>query len=195
MTHGIVSFDTSAIPPGETIESASLYLVQDTRSGSNPFVDGNLGTPRLDIAASFGLPEIEPGDASAPAEVSDAGCFVGSADERYYALRIDLTSAAIAAIRRDGITQFRMQFSNTDSGIDEVGFDTGDALPFSAPELRPTRTEVSERQADGSVITRSVNGTVLVHRGIAEILGSAKPILDIRFLDRIFKDGFDPATR
>lgn len=194
LTHGIVSFDTSAIPTGETIESASLYLVQDTRSGSNPFVSGNLGTPRLDVAASFGAPEIEPGDASATADANDAGCFVGSADERYYALRIDLTATAIAAIRRDGITQFRMQFSNTDSGINMVGFDTGDAAPITGPESQITMTEVEERQADGSIATRSVLGTTLVHRGIAEVLGSAKPILDIRYLDRIFKDGFDPAT-
>ena len=195
LTHGIVSFDTSAIPPDQAIESASLYLIQDTRSGSNPFVDGSLGTPRLDVAASFGTPDIEPGDASAPADVSDAGCFIGSADDRYYALRIDLTPAAIAAIRRDGITQFRMQFSNTNAGINQVGFDTGDAVTFSGPELRPTQTMMEERQADGSVVMRTVFGTALVHRGLAEILGSAKPILDIRYLDRIFKDGFDPAIR
>lgn len=195
LRHGIVSFDTSAIPADQAIESASLYLIQDTRSGSNPFVDGNLGSPRLDVAASFGSPDIEPGDASAPADASDAGCFIGSADDRYYALRIDLTASAIAAIRRDGITQFRMQFSNTNAGINEVGFDTGDSAPFSGPQMRPTQRVIEERQADGSVVTRTVLGSALVHRGLAEILGSAKPILDIRYLDRIFKDGFDPAAQ
>ncbi len=112
LIHGIVSFDTSAIPADATLEAASLYLLQDSRSGTNPFVAATLGAPRLDMAASFGAPEIEADDASAPADVSDVGCFVGSANDRYYALRIDLTAEALNAIRRDGITQFRLQFSS-----------------------------------------------------------------------------------
>ena len=191
LTRGIVSFNTSAIAAGETIESASIYLLQNLRSGSNPFVSGNLGVPSLDVAASFGASDIEPGDATAPAEASDAGCFIGSANDSYYALRIDLTAAAIAAIRRDGITQFRMQFSNVDAGVNRIGFSTGDAPPNSAPELITTAHVVEEWQPDGSMIEREVNATGLTHRGLAEILGSAKPVLDIRYLDLIFKDGFE----
>ena len=41
------------------------------------------------------------------------------------------------------------------------------------------------------MIEREVNATGLTHRGLAEILGSAKPVLDIRYLDLIFKDGFE----
>ncbi len=195
LIHGIASFDTSSIPAAEVIESASIYLIQETRNGSNPFVSGNLGNPRLDVAASFGAAEIEPGDATAPADASDAGCFVGSANDRYYALRVDLTAAAIAAIRRDGITQFRIQFSTIDAGANQVGFETGDAQTFIGPGFRTTLDQVEEQLTDGSVITRSVYGTTVVHRGIAEILGSAKPFLDIRYVDRIFKDGFDQAMR
>ncbi|MEP6880677.1 MAG: hypothetical protein ABI866_01725 [Dokdonella sp.] len=191
LIHGIVSFDTSMIPASEAIESASIYLLQDARSGSNPFVSGNLGSPQLDVAASFGAPEVEPGDALAPADASNAGCFVGSANSRYYALRIDLTPAAIAAIHREGITQFRMQFSNPDSGTNRVEFNTGDAQAITGPEWQ-TSSHVEEIvQADGSTVPRSVAVTALVHRGLAEILGSAKPVLDIRYVDLIFKDGFE----
>ncbi len=194
LTRGIVSFDTSAIAAGETIESASIYLLQDMRSGSNPFVSGSLGAPRLDVAASFGAPDIEPGDATAPADASDAGCFIGSANDSYYALRIDLTATAIAAIKRDGITQFRMQFSNVDGGVNRVGFSTGDAASNSRPELRATSYVIEEWQADGSVVERAIDVTGLVHRGLTEILGSAKPVLDIRYLDLIFSDGFETGS-
>ena len=191
LIHGIVSFDTSTIPASEAIESASIYLLQDARSGSNPFLSGSLGSPRLDVAASFGTPDIEPADALAPADASNAGCFVGSANDRYYALRIDLTPAAIAAIRRDGITQFRMQFSNPDAGANRVEFHTGDAQSISGSEWQTTSHIEEVVQADGSSVARTVAVTSLVHRGLAEILGSAKPILDIRYLDLIFKDGFE----
>lgn len=191
LSYGLVSFDTSAIASDAVIESASLYLVQDARSGSNPFVTGALGAPRLDVAASFGAPEVEPSDASAPADANDAGCFVGSADASYYALRIDLTPAALAAIRRDGLTQFRIAFSNTDPGINRIRFNDGDAPPLTGPEYRETVKQVDEVQANGSVVTRTLRGTALVHRGVAEIIGNAKPFLDLRYLDLIFRDGFE----
>lgn len=190
LTHGIVSFDTSAIPANDGIESASIYLLQDARSGSNPFTTGNLGAPRLDVAGQFGAPHVETGDATAPATATNAGCFVGSANDKFYALRIDLTPAAIAAIRRDGITQFRLQFSNVDAGINRVHFSTGDAL-LAAPELVKTISYIDEVQSDGSILSREVEGSMLANRGLADLLGSAKPFLDIRYVDTLFKDGFD----
>ena len=190
LTHGIVSFDTSAIPANEVIESASIYLMQDARSGTNPFTSGNPGAPRLDVAAQFGASQVEPGDATAPATASDAGCFVGSANDKYYALRIDLTPAAIAAIRRDGITQFRLQFSNVDAGTNRVNFSAGDAV-LEPAEMVPALRTIDEVQGDGSVRTREVEGLTLANRGLADILGSVKPFLDIRYADTLFKDGFD----
>ncbi|MEZ5462282.1 hypothetical protein [Dokdonella sp.] len=191
LIHGIVSFDTSAIPPGENIESASLFLIQQDRSGSNPFVTGNLGAPRLDVAASFGLPEVEISDATAAAEVSDAGCFVGSADQQYYALRIDLNAAALAAIDRDGITQFRLEFSSIDAGVNRVEFNDGDATAPATAEQRPTLHWQESIREDGSVDVHQVHGSAIVHRGLVEVLGNAKPILDIRYNDILFQDGFD----
>ena len=192
LTRGIVTFDTSAVPANETIESASIYLLQDARTGTNPFTSGNLGAPRLDVADQFGAAQIEPGDATAPATASDAGCFIGSANAKYYALRVDLTPAAIAAIRRDGITQFRLQFSNVNSGIDRVNFSTGDAV-LAPLELVSTPRTIEELQGDGSVRTREIEAVSVANRGLADLLGSARPFLDIRYSDTLFKDGFDSA--
>lgn len=192
LIHGIVSFDTTTIPADETIESASIYLLQEARTGTNPFTSGNLGAPRLDVAGQFGAPQVEPGDATATATASDAGCFVGSANAKYYALRIDLTPAAIAAIRRDGITQFRLQFSNVNPGVDRVSFSTGDAV-LAPAELVSTLGTSDEIQGDGSIRTREVEAVSLANRGLADLLGSAKPFLDIRYADTLFKTGFDDA--
>ncbi len=192
LIHGVVTFDTSMIPAGETIESASIYLLQDARTGTNPFTSGNLGAPRLDVAGQFGAPQVEPDDATAPATASNVGCFVGSANAKYYALRIDLTAAAITAIRRDGITQFRLQFSNVNPGIDRVNFSTGDAVLAPAERVSALGT-IDEIQGDGSIRTREVEAVSLANRGLADLLGSARPFLDIRYSDTLFKNGFDDA--
>lgn len=194
LTHGIVSFDTSAIPPNADVLGASLYLLQDARSGSNPLVTGTLGAPRVDVAASFGAPEIELGDAAAPADASDVGCFVGSANTQFDALRIDLTAAGLAAINRGGITQFRLAFTSVDPGTNRIQFKNGDAVLGSA-ELRQTVDYVPELQPDGTIRTRAVLGGAIVHRGIAEVSGSAKPFLDLRLAAPLFSDGFESVTR
>lgn len=190
--HGIVSFDTSSIPADAKISSASLYLMQDARSGSNPFVTGNLGTPRLDVVSgSFGAPQVEVSDWQAPADADDAGCFVGSANAQYYALRIELTPAGLAAINPDGLTQFRIAFPSVDAGVNRVQFFGGDAQLAEHAEMVEYRYQVEELQADGSIRLREMLGTAAGHRGLAEVLGSAKPILDVRYLAPMFSDGFE----
>lgn len=188
---GIVSIDTSAIPDGATIESASLYLLQNARSGTNPFTAGNLGAPVLDIVTgSFGAPAVELGDATAAASANDAGCFIGSADAEYYALRVDLNAAGLAAINRDGLTQFRLAFSQADPGASRVEFKDGDStLGFA--EFRETVDTFDQLQPDGSIRSETVRGSALVHRGIAEVLGSARPFLDVRYATPVFSDGFE----
>lgn len=190
LRYGIVSIDTSAIPPGAEIASASLYLLQESRSGSNPFVSGSLGAPRVDVAASFGSPELELTDAAAPATASDVGCAIGSANNPYDALRIDLTPAGLAAINRGGITQFRIAFTQVDPGVNRVQFKDGDAV-LAAAELRQTTYFVDELQPDGTIRPRAVMGGALVHRGLAEVTGSAKPFLDVRHAAPLFQDGFE----
>ncbi|MCB1609017.1 MAG: hypothetical protein KDI71_18800 [Xanthomonadales bacterium] len=187
LTVGLVSFDTSAIPADVDISGASLYLLQEASSGSNPLIGGNLGNPRLDLATgSFGQPEVELSDASAPADAADVGCFVGTARDRYYALRIDLSAAGIAAINRSGVTQLRLRFSQVDPGVNRLAFADGDAVLQPKAQARQ-RFELVE---EGGV-TRVVMGTVLEHRGLAEVMGSARPFLDLQFATELLADGFE----
>ena len=197
LVRGIVSIDTGDIPDAAEIQSASLYLLLNARSGSNPFTAGNLGAPKLDVATgSFGAPALELQDATAAADAADVGCFIGSVASEYYALRIDLTPDGLAAINREGLTQFRLAFANIDPGVSRVEFKDGDSV-LAASELRDTVDVVTELQPDGSIRFKSVRGSALVHRGIADVLGSAKPFLDVRFLAPMFADGFEavPAGR
>jgi hypothetical protein len=190
--YGLASFDTSGLPDDAEILSASLYLLQDSHSGTNPFTSGDLGAPRLDVrTGTFNAPEVEVDDWNAPADALNAGCFVGSAASEYYALRIDLTPEGLAALNRAGTTQFRLAFSDVDAGIDRVDFHDGDAAVAPEAEIRRTLTWVERRRPDGAVESRLNLGEVLVHRGVAEILGSAQPFLDVRYGGPIFGDGFE----
>jgi hypothetical protein len=193
LVHGIVSFDTSAIPADAVIESATLYLLQDGRSGSNPFTSGALGVPRLDVArGGFGAPEVEPGDATATADASDVGCFVGSVVNEFDALRIDLGPAGLAAIAGSELTQFRLSFDAVNAGVDNVRFKDGDAVLSEQADLRTTVDEVQQLQPDGTTPIRQIVGSALSHRGLAEAVGSARPFLDVRYSsDAVFADGFE----
>jgi hypothetical protein len=192
LVHGIASFDTSPIPDDAEILSASLYLLQDSRVGANPFLSGALGAPRLDVATgSFGAAEVEVSDADAPADATDVGCFVGSANTEYDAVRIDLAPAALAAIHPSGLTQVRLAFSAVDPDVDRVDFKDGDTLLMPDGEVRRTLTWVDSTRPDGSIESRLTLGAALVHRGVAEVVGSARPFLDVRYTGTVFADGFE----
>lgn len=153
---GLLSFDTSSLPDDATVLSAALYLGRETAAGTNPFVSGALGTPVVDVTSgSFGLPEVEPGDATALAEAPAAGYVVGSAKGDGYALRVEITGAGLAAIDPAGHTQFRIGFPNLNAGAaaDYVVFRDGDAT-LPPPAGLPT---------------------------LADYMGSARPFLDIRY--------------
>ena len=65
---------------------------------------------------------------------------------------------------------------------------------MAAPERVKTIDYVDEVQGDGSIRTHEVERVTLANRGLADLLGSAKPFLDIRYADTLFKDGFDGAA-
>lgn len=192
LLRGLVSFDTSSVPVDAEITHASLYLLLDSRTGANPLTGGALGLPRLDVArGGFGAPELELGDWDAAATASDAGCFVGSAEAGWDALRIDLTPAGIAAIARGGLTQFRIGFTQAGSSALRLNFKDGDAGFDPEGPVIETVEWVEERQPDGRLITRAVRGSVVEHRGLAEVLGSARPVLDLRWSGALFANGFE----
>lgn len=193
LIRGLLSFDTRSVPADAEIASASLYLLLDTRSGANPLTGGLLGAPRLDVArGGFGAPELQLGDGEAPATASDVGCFVGTAETGWDALRIDLTPAGIAAIARGGLTQFRIGFTQA-GGTLRMNFRDGDASFDPQARVIETLDWVEERQPDGRMLTRAVRGSVVEHRGLAEVLGSARPVLDLRWNTPLFADGFEAA--
>lgn len=153
---GLVSFDTGSIPDDATILSAALYLGRQSATGTNPFLSGALGTPAVDVRrGSFGLPEVEPSDATEPSDAPAGGYLVGSARGDGYAIRVELTAAGLAAINPGGLTQFRLAFPALNSGstADYVTFNDGDAPP-PTPGGLPT---------------------------LAEYMGSARPFLDVRY--------------
>jgi hypothetical protein len=131
----ILSFDTSIIPDGATVTRAVLYVTRDAATGTNPFTSGLFGAPRVDVIGGvFGNPEVEPSDATAVAQAADAGIAFGSAAANGDAIRIELTTAGLAAVNALGRTQLRLRFTTTDGdgGSDYVTFRDGEAAPPAA---------------------------------------------------------------
>jgi hypothetical protein len=181
--HGIISFDTSSLPDGAIITDASLYLLRSAASGQNPFTSGNLGTPTVDIArGSFGAPEIEASDDMAPADAVDVGCMHGSVKDNFYALRIDMTNTGLESINDDGLTQFRLAFPNMDAGEDAIYFNTGDDQLLAGEDRFITKIRtVREALPNGETYERILEITAIVHQGLAEIMGSPAPFLDVNY--------------
>lgn len=151
---GIVSFDTSEIPDGATVTSANLYLLRDGQTGTNPFTSGLLGTPQVDVArGSFGNPDLEPSDATAPADAVDAGIVNGSVRADRYAIRVELTPDGLAAVNDAGTTQLRLYFPLVDPG------GTPDAIHFRDGDS-------GEWPSDGLP-------------SLADLLGTSAPFLDV----------------
>lgn len=137
---GLLSFDTSSLPDNAQVTQARLYLTREGATGTNPFVSGALGTPKVDVrTGSFGAPAVEVTDAGAAASASDAGWAIGSAQANGYALAVELKPAGLTAINRTGRTQFRVSFPQVGSsaGADYVAMGDGDATtpPTGFPTL------------------------------------------------------------
>ncbi len=160
--HGILTFDTSGIPDGATIETASIYILRKGAAGTDPFTSGAQGAPVVDVArGTFGAAAVEPGDATAPADAPDAGTVVGSARADGYAIRVDLDASGLAAINDQGLTQIRLSFPtpSPDTVADYVLFQDGDAGPPAATGL-PTVADVVGTAAPFLDVTYSVTTAV-----------------------------------
>jgi hypothetical protein len=153
---GILTFDTSGIPDGATVENASIYILRKGAVGTDPFTSGALGTPVVDVATgTFGAAAVEPGDATATADAPDAGTVIGSARADGYAIRVDLDASGLAAINDQGLTQIRLSFptASADTVADYVLFQDGDAGP-------PPTTGLPS---------------------VADVVGTAAPFLDVTY--------------
>ncbi len=180
---GLVSFDTSAIPTGAAVTSASLYLIRGSGSGTSPFESVELGLPTLDVTTgSFGQPAVETSDLTEAATATDAGCFQGTAKDAFYAVRVDLTAAGLAAINTAGLTQFRLTFPQTGSGNPTVNFLDGDGTLLRGSDrlIEVTKT-IQVLQSDGSITEETISYLAIQHQGLGDLMGTTAPFLDVNY--------------
>jgi hypothetical protein len=183
LTQGIVSFDTSSLPDNAIVTAASLYMLRDSATGSNPFTGTFLGNPVVDVVnGTFGAPVVEASDATAAATANNVGCVHGTVSDQYYALRVDLQTAGLSAINNSGLTQMRLGFEMTDIGTDQVNFYAGDALLLTGNDRLVEKTITTiEPLPDGT--SRTTTNTILAisHQGLGEVMGSPAPFLDVTY--------------
>jgi hypothetical protein len=125
----VVSFDTSAIPDGSTILSATLRLQRGNQVGSNPF--GTHGAALVDVATgSFG------GSAALVASDFEASATAGGAAALSNAVanqawsEAALNAAGLAAINISGRTQVRAAFEvgdNDNGSEDSIAYYSGES--------------------------------------------------------------------
>jgi len=124
----IVSFDTSAIPDGATIVSATLRLRRGTVSGTNPFTTH--GACRVDVQTGgfSGSTTLQTGDFQAAATALAAASLTNATSNGAWS-EGSLNAAGLAAINKVGTTQLRVYFAlddNDDGGNDYIGYYSGD---------------------------------------------------------------------
>ena len=110
---GIVSFDTSALPDGATIVSATLKL----RRGAQSYTLANLGALQADIrtGAFSGNTALEAADFQAAATATAVATMSLPAVDGDLSTGT-LNSAGRAAINKTGVTQLRVYFTTDDDG-------------------------------------------------------------------------------
>jgi carboxypeptidase T len=124
----VVAFDTSAIPDGATILSATLRLRRGTLSGTSPFTTH--GTCWVDVATGgfSGSTTLQTGDFQAAATVVQTASLSNAASNGSWS-EGSLNASGLAAIDKTGTTQLRVYFNlddNDDNGNDYLGYYSGD---------------------------------------------------------------------
>jgi hypothetical protein len=124
----VVSFDTSAIPDGATILSATLRLRRGTLSGASPF--STHGTCWVDVQTGglSGSTTLQTGDFQAVATAVQSASLTNAASNGAWS-EGSLNAAGLAALDKTGTTQLRVYFNlddNDDTGNDYLGYYSGD---------------------------------------------------------------------
>jgi hypothetical protein len=131
---GLVTFDTSVLPDGAVVLSATLRLRRAGVFGTSPF--GTHGSCRIDVGPLFGTSALVPTDFEAPAAVVGAGVLAAATANGQWS-EGTLGPSGLAAIDRTGTTQLRLAFDlddNNDGGADRIRYNAGETVD---PALRP----------------------------------------------------------
>ncbi|MBL0387484.1 PHB depolymerase family esterase [Tumebacillus sp. ITR2] len=134
---GIVSFDTSSVPAGATIVSATLTLYRY----DNTVFNYDLGPLTADVAQTTGFNgnyALESADYGATAAVTNIGNFDALPTAQYQAISDSISTSALAYVNRSGKTQFRLHFQKATNNaymIDVLRFVSSNGTAAYVPKL------------------------------------------------------------
>jgi len=134
----VVSFDTSEIPDGAIILSATLRLRRGTVSGTNPFTTHGTCWADVQTGSFSGSTALQAGDFQAAATAVQAASLTNAANNLDWSTG-NLNAAGLAAINKTGTTQLRVYFNlddNNDRNADYIGYYSGDnSTAANRPQL------------------------------------------------------------
>jgi carboxypeptidase T len=125
----VVSFDTSSIPDGATILSATLRLRRGTVSGTNPFTTHGTCWADVQTGGFSGSTTLQTGDFQAAATAVQATSLTNATANGSWS-EGSLNAPGLAAIDKAGTTQMRVYFNlddNDDGGNDYIGYYSGNS--------------------------------------------------------------------
>jgi hypothetical protein len=125
----VVSFDTSSIPDGATILSATLRLRRGTVSGTSPFTTHGTCWADVQTGGFSGSTTLQTGDFQAAATAVQATSLSNATTNGAWS-EGNLNAAGLAAISKTGTTQLRVYFNlddNDDNGNDYIGYYSGES--------------------------------------------------------------------
>jgi hypothetical protein len=138
----VVSFDTSSLPDGATIVSATLRLRRGAGSGTNPF--GTHGACYADIKGGTGFSgsvALQTGDFQAAADATQVATMSNPAADGDWSTGV-LNATGRGFVNKTGKTQLRVYFvidDNDDAGNDYIGYYSGnDSTAANRPVLEIT---------------------------------------------------------
>lgn len=138
----LLSFDTSALPDGATILTATLRLRRGSVTGTSPFTSH--GSLLVDLKGGTGFSgavSVQTGDFQASADATQVATMTAAnADGDVSSGTLNATGRGL--INKTGKTQFRLSFSlddNNDAGADYIGWFSGnDPAVANRPVLEIT---------------------------------------------------------
>lgn len=140
----ILSFDTSGIPMGATVLSATVKMKRSGLTGTNPFTTHGVCLADIKGGGFNGNTTLESADFQAPADVTQVATMSNPSANNSWSAGI-LNSSGRSGINKGGITQFRIYFSspaNNDNGNDYISwYSSENATGSNRPVLEVTYGE------------------------------------------------------